>query len=109
MFIRAVFSYIHHVIFKFTMLNTAVTLQKRTALVDTGAQCTLMPSSYQGKESIYIHGVTGGSQELMILEAGISLTGKDWHKHPIVTGPGATCILGVDYLRRGYSKDPKGY
>ncbi|KAK4810781.1 hypothetical protein QYF61_008753 [Mycteria americana] len=29
--------------------------------------------------------------------------------HPIVTGPEAPCILGIDYLRRGYFKDPKGY
>ena len=44
-----------------------------------------------------------------MLEAEISLTGKDWQKHPIVTGPGAPCILGVDYLSRGYFNDPKGY
>ena len=68
-----------------------------------------MPSSHQGTESIYIHGVTGGSQELTMLEAELSLTGKDWQKHPIVIGPGAPCILGIDYLRRGYFKDPKGY
>ena len=29
--------------------------------------------------------------------------------HPIVTGPEAPCILGIDYLRKGYFKDPKGY
>ena len=83
--------------------------QRYEALVDTGAQCTLMPSSHQGTESVHIHGLTGGSQELTTLEAKISLTGKDWQKHPIVTGPGAPCILGIDYLRRGYFKDPKGY
>ena len=44
-----------------------------------------------------------------MLEAEISLTGKDWQKHPIVTGPGAPCILGIDYLSRGYFNDPKGY
>ena len=75
--------------------------------MDTGAQCTLMPSSHQGTKSIYIHGVTGGSQELTMLEAEISLTGKDCQKHPIVTGPGAPFILGIDYLRRGHFKDPK--
>ena len=68
-----------------------------------------MPSSHQGTKSIYIHGVTGGSQELTVLEAEISLTGKDCQKHPIVTGPGAPFILGIDYLRRGYFKDPKGH
>ena len=26
-----------------------------------------------------------------------------------MTGPGAPCILGIDYLKRGYFKDPKGY
>ena len=44
-----------------------------------------------------------------MLEAEISLTGKEWQKRPIVTGPGAPCILGIDYLRRGYFKDPKGH
>ena len=44
-----------------------------------------------------------------MLEAEISLTGKDCQKHPIVTGPGAPFILGIDYLRRGYFKDPKGH
>ena len=79
------------------------------ALVDTGAQCTLMPSNYSGVEPICISGVTGGSQQLTLLEAEVSLTGKDWHKHPIVTGPDAPCILGTDYLRRGYFKDPREY
>ncbi|GAB0208641.1 hypothetical protein GRJ2_003329800 [Grus japonensis] len=83
--------------------------QEYKALVDTGAQCTLMPSSYEGAEPICISGVTGGSQQLTLLEAEVSLTGNDWQKHPIVTGPEAPCILGIDYLRRGYFKDPKGY
>jgi len=39
----------------------------------------------------------------------VSLTGQEWQKHPIVTGPEAPCILGIDCLRRGYFKDPKGY
>ena len=83
--------------------------QEYKALVDTGAQCTLMPSSYRGTELIYISGVTGGSQELSVLEEERSLTGKDWQKHPMVTGQGAPCILNIDYLRRGHFKDPKGY
>ena len=77
--------------------------------MDTGARCTLMPLSQLGTKSIYIHGVTGGSQELTVLKAEISLIGKDWPKHPTVTGPEAPCILGIDYLRKGYFKDPKGY
>ncbi|KAK4826885.1 hypothetical protein QYF61_012073 [Mycteria americana] len=83
--------------------------QEYKALVDTGAQCTLMPSIYARAESICISGVTGGSQQLTVLEAEVSLTGNEWQKHPIGTGPEALCILGIDYFRRGYFKDPKGY
>ncbi|TRZ11245.1 hypothetical protein HGM15179_015861 [Zosterops borbonicus] len=83
--------------------------QEYMALVDTGAQCTMMPSRYVGTESISISGVTGESQELTVLEAEVSLTGNEWQKHPIATGPEAPCILGIDYLRNGYFKDPKGY
>lgn len=35
-----------------------------------------------------------------------------WQKyvaHSIVTGPKALCIFGIDYCRRGYFKDTKGY
>ncbi|RMC22006.1 hypothetical protein DUI87_02877 [Hirundo rustica rustica] len=70
--------------------------------------CTLIPSEYVGTEPISITGVTGGSQELTLLEAEVSLTGKEWQKHPIVTGSGAPCILGIDFLRNGYYKDSKG-
>ncbi|KAK4819239.1 hypothetical protein QYF61_027193 [Mycteria americana] len=68
-----------------------------------------MPSSYTGAEPICISGVTGGSQQLTALEDKVSLTGNEWQKHTIVTGPEAPCILGIDSLRRGYFKDPKGY
>ncbi|RMC00133.1 hypothetical protein DUI87_23543 [Hirundo rustica rustica] len=83
--------------------------QKYEALVDTGSQCTLIPSEYVGTEPISIAGVTGGSQELTLLEAEVSLTGKEWQKHPIVTGSKAPCILGIDFLRNGYYKDSKGF
>ncbi|GAB0208368.1 hypothetical protein GRJ2_003302500 [Grus japonensis] len=83
--------------------------QEYKALVDTGAQFALMPSSHEGAEAISISGVTGGSQQLTLLEAEVSLTGNEWQKHPIVTRLEAPCILGIDYLRRGYFKDPKGY
>jgi len=83
--------------------------QEYKALVHTGAQCTLMPSEFKGSESICISGVTGGSQELSVLGAEVSLTGQEWQKHPIVTGPEAPCILGIDYLRRGHFNDPRGY
>ena len=51
----------------------------------------------------------GGFQELSVLEAEVSLTGNEWQKHPVVTGLEAPCLRGIDYLRRGYFKDPKGY
>ncbi|PKU28139.1 hypothetical protein llap_21557 [Limosa lapponica baueri] len=77
--------------------------------MDTGAQCTLLPSNRKGTESVTISGMTGGSQELTVLEAEVSLTGNEWEKHSIITGPDAPCILGIDFLKRGYFKDPKGY
>ena len=83
--------------------------QEYKALVDTSAQCTLIPSDYKETESICVSGVMRGSQQLTVLEAKVSLTGNEWQKHPIVTGPEAPCILGIDYLRRGYFKDPKEY
>ncbi|KAK4810970.1 hypothetical protein QYF61_014442 [Mycteria americana] len=68
-----------------------------------------MPSSYTGAEPICISGVTGESQQLAVLEAEVSLNGNEWQKHLIMTGPEAPCILGIDYLRRGYFKDPREY
>ena len=46
---------------------------------------------------------------MRVLETDVSLTGQEWQKQPIVTGPEAPCILGIDYLRRRYFKNPKGY
>jgi len=46
---------------------------------------------------------------LPVLEAEVSLTEDKWEKHPIMTGPEAPSILGIDCLRRRYFKDPKGY
>lgn len=76
--------------------------------MDTGVQCTLIPSSYEGEKPICISEETGGSQELIVLEAKVRLTRNEWQKHPIATGPEAPFILGIDYLRRGFIKDPKG-
>ncbi|RMC18010.1 hypothetical protein DUI87_04886 [Hirundo rustica rustica] len=67
-----------------------------------------MPSRHVGTESVSIAGVTGGSRDFTLVEADVSLTGREWKKHPVVTGPEAPCILGMDYLQRGYFKDPKG-
>ncbi|RMC10174.1 hypothetical protein DUI87_12973 [Hirundo rustica rustica] len=73
------------------------------------ALCTLLPSRHVGEESVSIAGVTGGSQDFTLVEADVSLTGNEWKRHPIVTGPEAPCILGIDFLRNGYFKDPKGF
>ncbi|XP_054679271.1 uncharacterized protein LOC129205587 [Grus americana] len=84
--------------------------QEYKALVDTAAQCTLTPSSHEGAEPTCISGATGGSQQLtVLLEAKVSLTGNEWQKPRIVTGPEAPCIPGTDCLQRGYFRDPKGY
>lgn len=39
----------------------------------------------------------------------MSLARSEWQKYPTATGPEVPCILGIDYLRKGYLKDPKGY
>lgn len=81
--------------------------QEYKALVDTDAQCMLMPPGCVGSETVSISDVTGGSQELRLLEAEVSLTGKDWQKHPIVTDSNTPCILGIDYIKNRYFKDPR--
>ena len=44
-----------------------------------------------------------------MLEAEVRLTGNEWPKHPMVTGPKAPCIAGTDYLSRRYFRGTKGY
>lgn len=44
-----------------------------------------------------------------MLEAEVTVTSNKWQKHPIVTDMETWCILGMDYIRRGYFRDPKGY
>lgn len=39
----------------------------------------------------------------------MTVTSNKWQKHPIVTDVETRCILGMDYIRRGYFRDPKGY
>ncbi|XP_051644219.1 uncharacterized protein LOC127471397 [Manacus candei] len=68
-----------------------------------------MPLEHKNTETVSISRVTGGYQELSTVQADISLTGDQWEKHSVVTGPEAPCILSMDYLRRGYFKDLKGY
>ena len=77
---------------------------------NTSAQFTLMPTSHQGTESICISGVTGGSQELTVLETEIHLTGKDEQNCPIVCGAPRPVTLSVNYLREGGGilKIPRG-
>ncbi|KAK4830950.1 hypothetical protein QYF61_014409 [Mycteria americana] len=65
-------------------------------------------SSGQGRTHLYFWS-DRETQQLTVLEAEVSLTGNEWQKHPIVAGPEAPCILGIDSLRRGYFKGPKGY
>ncbi|KAJ7425276.1 hypothetical protein BTVI_03354 [Pitangus sulphuratus] len=71
--------------------------------------CPGYSKGHMGTKTVSIFGVTGESQELSVVEAKISLTGDQWEKYPIVTGPEAPCILDMDYLRRRYFKDLKGY
>ena len=75
----------------------------------TGAHCTLISSDCKGAERVGISRVTESSQQLSVLEAEVKLTGNEWQKCPIVTGPEAPGILGIDCLRRGYFKGPRGY
>lgn len=62
-------------------------LQKYEALVDTGAQCILIPLGHVRAEFVPVAGEIEGLQQLTLQEAEVSLTGKEWKKHPIVTGP----------------------
>lgn len=62
----------------------------------------------RGRIHLYFWG-DGGIPKMTVLEAEESLTGNKWQNHPIVTGPEALDILGIDYRRRGYFKDPKGH
>jgi len=72
-------------------------------------QCTAYPSAIKisRAEPIYTSGVEGGSQQQIVLEAERSLNGNEGQKHPVVTVVNAPDILGTDYLRRGYFKNPQ--
>lgn len=39
--------------------------------------------------------IVTSKEKLTVLE--LSLTGKDWQKQPVVTGPGALCVLGINH------------
>lgn len=82
-------------------------MQGYKVLVDTRAQCPQLSSRYVGVELISISGVAMESQQLTALEAGVSLAGNEWQKHHTVTGPEATWILAIVYLRRGYLRTQK--
>lgn len=69
----------------------------------------MMPPNHEASESFIIEGVTGESEELTVLEAEVGLTGKEWEKHTVLTGPDVPWVFGIDYPRRGYFKDQKGY
>ncbi|RMC19178.1 hypothetical protein DUI87_03783 [Hirundo rustica rustica] len=66
-------------------------------------------NTHAGEECVPIAGVTRGSQDFTLVEADVSLTGNEWKRHPTVTGQEVPCILGIDFLRNGYFKDPKGF
>lgn len=68
------------------------------------AQCS-MPWRDVGAESVCISGVTGGCQQLTVLEAEVSLTRKERQNHAILTDQK---FPGIDCFSRGYFKDPKG-
>lgn len=65
--------------------------------LDTGAQCTLIPSRHGDRIRFYCWRGRG-SQDLTLVEAEMNLTGKEWKKHPVVTSPEFPCILGIDLL-----------
>lgn len=73
-------------------------------------QCKVYTDASKAQEwrTYWISGVTGGCQELSVIETEVSLTGDRWQEHPIVTGSEGMCILGINYLRREYFKDSKG-
>ncbi|KAJ7404740.1 hypothetical protein WISP_143620 [Willisornis vidua] len=62
-------------------------------IIGKPAQCAFNPFVH-----VIDKQVTEESQQLAVLAAEVSLTGKKWQKHPIMTGPEALCILGIDYL-----------
>ncbi|KAK4822187.1 hypothetical protein QYF61_011172 [Mycteria americana] len=64
-----------------TTRSLSLTPREYKALVDTSAQCTLIPSDYKGAESICVSGVTGGSQELSVLEAETALEQGEAPEH----------------------------
>ncbi|PKU37290.1 rna-directed dna polymerase from mobile element jockey-like [Limosa lapponica baueri] len=77
--------------------------------INMSQQCVLAVQKANGILGCIKTSVASRLRELTVLEAEVSLNGNKWEKHPIVTGPDALWILGIDYLKRGYFKDPKGY
>lgn len=75
------------------VMGNAAELERGRVTEWASASCQLglnhdnIPSSHQRAEPICISGVTRRSQQPTVLAAEISLSGKEWQKHPIVTGP----------------------
>lgn len=67
----------------------------------TLVQSVLRNPHSKGAESILISGETAGYHSLSVLEAQEGLTGKEWPKTPLGTGPEAPFITGRDNLQTG--------
>lgn len=51
--------------------------------VSSGQWCTLRSSCYERAEPICVSGATGGSQQLVILKAKVSLIGNKWQEYQL--------------------------
>lgn len=78
------------------------------ALEDTGAMYSNTIRLQRGRIHLYLWSDKRIPRTVCV-RAEASLSGNEWQKHPTVTGPETSCIFGIDYLRRGHFKDPKGY
>lgn len=77
-------------------------------LVDTGAQCILIPPSYRESENICISGMTGMFQQLIVF-GGQSDPQWEWVAKAPHCGWSRDSMHPWQRLRRGCFKDPKGW
>ncbi|KAM6188202.1 LOW QUALITY PROTEIN: versican core protein-like [Sarcoramphus papa] len=86
------------------LLDCSYKSQDYKALVDTGSQC-LMPSGYKGMEPIWFSGVTGGSQQLSVLETEwskveLDKNGKDAKETTVLVAQNGNIKIGQNYKNR---------